>query len=219
VLPRLLAFALTPEAAWRDASRDTERGAVTRHLGVLALLPAIVAALLAMMPSEPVSTAWLTPLAMDSPFASALHGASPGIAVPVTPISERQSPAVAAGVALLAYGGTWLTVASGAAILNLLLPLFSGQRNARRCMIFASYAATPLLLSSVAMLLPSLVAVIALAAIHACYVAYLGLPVMLGVPRGEAGMCLGICTIAGLLAGQIAGYCAGALVSAVASWL
>jgi hypothetical protein len=219
VLPRLLAFALTPEAAWRDASRDTKRGAVTRHLGVLALLPAIVAASLAMMHGEPVSTAWLTPLAMESPFANALHGASPGIATPLTPISEHQSPAVAAGVALLAYGGTWLTVASGAAILNLLLPLFSGQRNAHRCMIVASYAATPLLLSSVAMLVPSLVAVIAFAAIHTYYVAYLGLPVMLGVPRGEAGMCLGICTIAGLLLGQVAGYCAGALVSAVASWL
>jgi len=86
-------------------------------------------------------------------------------------------------------------------------------------MIVASYAATPLLLSSVAMLLPSLIAVIALAAIHACYVAYLGLPVMLGVPRGEAGMCLGICSIAALLFGQIAGYCAGALVSAIAPWL
>lgn len=106
MLPRLLAFALAPEAAWRDASRDTKRGAVTRHLGVLALLPAIVAASLAMMHGEPVSTAWLTPLAMDSPFASALHVDSPVIATPLTPISEHRSPAVAAGVALLAYGGT-----------------------------------------------------------------------------------------------------------------
>lgn len=213
---RILSFTFTPERAWRDACRADARHSVARHLGLLALLPAVVAALLTLMHSDFLPAAWLTPLASDSPFALALRGEAATLAVPLTPAAERASPLAAVAAALLTYVATWLTVASGAAILDVLMPLFCARRDYQRCMIVASYAATPLLLSSVALLHPTLVPIIAIAAMHACYVAYVGLTPMLGVPRAEAGVCLGIAVIAALVFGQVAGYGAGALLSAVA---
>ena len=72
-------------------------------------------------------------------------------------------------------------------------------------------SATPLLLSSVALLNTALVPVVALAAMHACYIAYLGLPVLLKVPREEAGACVALSVIGSLIVGQVAGYSVGAL--------
>jgi hypothetical protein len=212
---RILRFTFTPESAWREAAGSRVPRAVMRHLGPLALIPAAVAALLTVTHGEFIPAAWLTPLAADSPFALALSGEPSGLAVPLTPIAERASTLTTVATALLAYAATWLAVASGAATLNVLLPLFSGRRNLHSCMMVASYSATPLLISSVTLLHPSLVPIIALAAMHACYVAYLGLAAMLGVPRGEAGMCLGITTIAALLLGQLAGYGAGTVFSVI----
>lgn len=212
---RMLLLTYAPERAWHEAAATATAHPVTRHLGLLALLPAAVAALLASIHGEAIPAAWLTPLASGSPFSLALQDGAAAIGVPVMPIAERASTLVAAQLAAVTYVATWLLIASGAAILNLLLPLFSARRNLHRCMMVASYSATPLLLATVTLLHPSLVAIIALAAMHSCYIAYLGLPTMLGVPRSEAGVCLGITAIASLVFGQVAGYGAGALVSAV----
>ena len=51
----------------------------------------------------------------------------------------------------------------------------------------------------------------ALAAMHSCYIAYLGLPTLLKVPRAEAGMCVALSTLASLIAGQVIGYSVGTL--------
>lgn len=210
---RLLSFAFTPERAWREAALSNLPYPVMHHLGVLALVPAAVAALLTIMPGDHVAAALLTPMAYDSPFALALRNGAEALAIPITSAAERGSAVAAAGAALIAYVTTWLAVASGALILYLLMPVFSGRRDVHRCMMVVSYAATPLLLSSAALLHPSLAAIIALALIHAFYVAYLGLPAMLNVPSGDAGVCLGIAGIAALLFGQAAGYGAGTLLS------
>lgn len=212
----ILSFTFAPERAWHDIARNAACHSVGRHLGLLALVPAGVAVWLALVQTDSVVAGWLTPLAYDSPFATAMHGGAAPIATPVTPLSTHGSPVIAAKVALLTYAGVWLAIASGAAMLNLLLPLFSARRDLRHAMMLASYAATPVLLSSVTLLHSSLVAIIALALMHSCYVAYLGLPVVLGVPRSEAGICLGIATIAALLFGQIAGYSAGLLLPVLA---
>ncbi|MGE5524284.1 MAG: YIP1 family protein [Rhodospirillaceae bacterium] len=211
----MLSFTFTPERAWHEAARNPACHFVGRYLGLLALVPAGVAVWLALVETDSVVAGWLTPLAYDSPFATAMGGAPP-VATPVTPLSAHGSPVIAAKVAFLTYAGVWLAVASGAAVLNLLLPLFSAHRDLRRALMLASYAATPVLLSSVTLLHPSLAAIIALALMHSSYVAYLGLHLVLGVPRSEAGICLGIATIAALLFGQIVGYGAGLLMPVLA---
>lgn len=209
----VLGFAFMPERAWASV-RDGARFSVLAYFGTLALLPACVAALLAASDTHP-GAGWLSPLAPGSPFALALHDGLAALPLAVTPDAAPLTLARTAGGATLAYGATWLAALSGAWVLNLLLPFFCTRRNYGRCLLLVACAATPLLLSSVALLHPSLVPVIALAAMHSFYVAYLGLPVLLGMPRSEAGVCLGVTTIAALVLGQIAGYGAGLLVSAV----
>lgn len=210
----VVGFAFMPERTWRSIWEGAHVS-VLAYFGVLALLPACVAALLATVDADP-GAGWLTPLAPGSPFALALHDGLAALPVAVTPDAAPFTLARTGGAALLAYAASWLAALSGAWVLNLLLPFFSARRNYGRCLLLVACAATPLALSSVALLHTSLVPIIALAAMHSFYVAYLGLPVVLGMPRSEAGVCLGVTTIAALLLGQLTGYGAGVLVSAVA---
>ncbi len=213
-LRRMLGFTFTPEREWQAAHRAIRPG-VARYLAILALWPAAVAALLTVTRDGVLAASWLTPLASGSPYALELGGAFALPAVPLSSIAERASPLVTTAVPVLTYLGTWLAVGFGALVLRLLAPVFDGRGDLRLCMAVTGYSATPLILSSAALLNPSLAPVIALAAMHACYVAYLGIPTVLHVRRSDAGVCIAIAVLLSLVLSQIAGYGAGALASAL----
>lgn len=200
-----------PESTWQAIALARSPQPITRHLAPLTLLPAGVAALLTLMPGDYIPTALLSPLPADSAFGLALHEYWAHLQIPLSPAARHTSAALALFTAALAYAGIWAMILAGAVVLDLLLPLFSAPRDLRRATMVVAYSATPLLLSSVALLNTALVPVVALAAMHACYIAYLGLPVLLKVPREEAGMCVALSVIGSLIVGQVAGYSVGAL--------
>lgn len=211
MLRQTLLITFRPERAWDAIGHERSPQPVMRHLALLALVPAAVAALLTLVPSDSIATATLSPLAADSPFGLALREHAAHLPVSVSPAAEHASAALALAASLLAYAGTWIVIAAGALVLHLLLPLFSARRNLRGAMALVAYSATPLLLSSIALLNAALVPVMALAAMHSCYIAYLGLPALLKVPRAQAGVCVALSTLASLVLSQAIGYAFGVL--------
>jgi hypothetical protein len=71
-------------------------------------------------------------------------------------------------------------------IINTLAPAFSGGRNHRQALKTAAYALTPAWLGTALTLLPLGPALQFIAGLYGIYVLYLGLPVMMGIPRAKA---------------------------------
>ncbi|SRR5581483_6008328 len=83
-------------------------------------------------------------------------------------------------------------------IINMLAPVFSGGRNQRQALKTAAYALTPAWLGTALTFLPLGSVFQFLAGLYGIYVLYLGLPVMMGIPRAKAdgyAVAVAVCTI------------------------
>jgi hypothetical protein len=100
-------------------------------------------------------------------------------------------------------------------IINSLAPAFSGGRNQRQALKTAAYALTPAWLGTALTFLPMGALLQLIAGIYGVYVLYLGLPVMMGIPRAKAdgyAVAVVVCTIlVGIMFGAV-----GALLGEVA---
>lgn len=213
MLARAFRFALTPERAWQRYASAPTVGATLRYFAVLATAPALAAAVLVARPDDAAAIMAISPLGPGSPFALALPpGWREGI-----PVTAAAGAHVLdrARVALLAYAGTWLTLAFGIVLLWALLPLFGARRALPDVTRLAIDAATPLLVSVLALLHPALAPVVALGAMQTCYVAWLGLQRLYRVPASEAGVALAVTVLAALVGSQIVGFALGALHAAL----
>jgi hypothetical protein len=72
------------------------------------------------------------------------------------------------------------------AIINMLAPAFSGERNQRQALKTAAYALTPAWLGTALGFFPLGSLLQLVAGLYGIYVLYLGLPQMMGVPRSKA---------------------------------
>lgn len=211
----VLGFTFTPERAWAANPATMSFRDTAVHFGVLALVPAMVAALLTTQALNAVPGAGISPLAAESPFGLALSLFSGGGMVPVTPVAEAATASTAAVTAGLTYAATWLAAMLGALVLRLVMPLFDVRVTFRDMLRIAAYSATPLLLGSATLLHASLAPVVALAAMQSFYVAWLGLPCVSALHRDDAGVALALAVLAGLIGSQFLGYGLGALHSAL----
>jgi hypothetical protein len=100
-------------------------------------------------------------------------------------------------------------------IIDTLAPAFSGGRNQRQALKTAAYALTPAWLGTALTFLPMGSFLQLMAGVYGIYVLYLGLPVMMGIPRAKAdgyAVAVVVCTIlVGILFGAV-----GALLGEVA---
>ncbi len=92
-------------------------------------------------------------------------------------------------------------------IINMLAPAFSGGRNPRQALKTAAYALTPAWLGTALTFLPLGSFLQLVAGLYGIYVLYLGLPVMMGIPRAKAdgyAVAVVVCTIlVGILFGAV----------------
>ena len=100
-------------------------------------------------------------------------------------------------------------------IINMLAPAFAGGRNQRQAFKTAAYALTPAWLGTALTFLPLGSLLQLVAGLYGIYVLYLGLPVMMGIPRAKAdgyAVAVVVCTIlvgimfgaAGAMLGEVA---------------
>jgi hypothetical protein len=92
-------------------------------------------------------------------------------------------------------------------IINMLAPAFSGDRNQRQALKTAAYALTPAWLGTSLTFLPLGSLLQLVAGLYGIYVLYLGLPVMMGIPRAKAdgyAVAVVVCTIlVGIMFGAV----------------
>lgn len=98
-----------------------------------------------------------------------------------------------------------------AAAVWLIAPLYRGEQNFCNSMRLAAYSGTPVFISGIVMLaplqrFPLLVIMVLIAFMHALYLFYVGLHVLLGVPQRDAAECAAIVAVATVIASSIAGY-------------
>lgn len=114
--------------------------------------------------------------------------------------------AVAGGLAALS-----LSLLVIAAVVWLIAPLYRGERNLCNAMRLVAYSGTPIFISGIVMLaplqrFPLLVIMVLIALMHALYVFYVGLHVLLKVPQRDAAECVAIIAVATFVASTMAGY-------------
>jgi len=74
------------------------------------------------------------------------------------------------------------------AVIHALAERYPDRPDMRRCVVFAGYVATPLMLASVVLLYPLIwlcVLVGVFALLHSGYLLYIGIPAFLNIPRRE----------------------------------
>jgi hypothetical protein len=157
---------------------------------------------------------YLLPLAALGPFAYhagfLLRGGYPSDAI------EREI----LGQSLIIFPLTgWLVCVLAVAIVGMvayvLAPIFEGRRVFTQAFTVAVYAAIPVWLACLILLapisrFPLLAIIIMIGAIHSCYVFYLGVHHMLGVPRSQSAECAGIVLAGSAMISTTLGYAAGA---------
>lgn len=89
-------------------------------------------------------------------------------------------------MALMLFAANLIGVFLVALIIEFLAVRFDGEKNGKQAFKLAVYAATPLWLAGVLMLVPALGGLSLLVSLYGIYLLYLGLPVMMGCPRDKA---------------------------------
>jgi hypothetical protein len=157
---------------------------------------------------------YLAPLALIAPLAhtlslliageSALRGAASGVALGVVLRS------IIAGLAIQVLG-----VLITAAVVYLVMPLYRGARDYDAALRLVSYAATPVWLAGIVLVVPLerfplLTVGILIALMHASYLFYLGLHQLVKVPLRDAAECAAIVVLASLVLSTALGYAGSA---------
>lgn len=108
-----------------------------------------------------------------------------------------------------------LSVLLMALALCVVAPLYQGQRDIADAIKVVTFAATPVCLAGIILVLPLsrfplLVIVILIAIMHGLFLLYLGVHHVIKVPRGDAAECTAIVVAAGMALSTVAGYFASA---------
>jgi hypothetical protein len=138
-------------------------------------------------PASPggIVAGYVAPLAAIAPIASFIGLCIIGVGIPFlgtyrTPLAAGISQAVISFV--FAIVGIFLI----AAIVNVLAPSFSGQKNWLAALKVTAYSYTPAFVAGILLIFPPLSILCILAGLYGIYLLYSGLPVLMGSPREKA---------------------------------
>ena len=185
MLRRALALITSPAREWATIAAEsfTATGILLRYALPLAVIPAV---------------AWEIGLAV---FGLAAFDGE------LQPTRLDRSPLIGAASTLL---GSIVCVAALALALFAIVPVYDVRRNWTRAWAVAAYGATPVWLAGVLLVHPVLILAVLVATLHACFLWFLGVQVLLQVPARAAAECVAIA----LLIGTVLTMLAGGLLSA-----
>lgn len=125
---------------------------------------------------------YFAPLAAIGPAASFVGLSVLGMGLPL--VGTYRLP-IAAGLtsALTHYVLALVSIFLVAMLINALAPGFGAEKNKLQALKLAAYASTPAWIAGVLMLMPALAMLGLLAGLYSLYLLYLGLPVLMKVPR------------------------------------
>lgn len=155
--------------------------------------------------AEPASvgglyTGYIMPVAALPAIAGFIKGSLIGYHVPG--ITVRDPIAAGLGRLLLTYALSLLVVYLLALVIDALAPTFGGQRGKVQALKAIAYAWTAAWIAGIAVIVPWLGALIALAgAIYAIYLLYLGLPQTMQCPHEKAGIYTAVSVISAMVLG------------------
>lgn len=128
---------------------------------------------------------YVAPLAAIGPIATFVGLSFVGITLPFVG-AIRVGPVSGLVQAVLSYAFALVGILAIATIVDALAPSFAGRKDARAALKVTAYSYTPTFVAGALSVFPLLAPLQVLAACYACYLLYLGLPVLMGVPRAKA---------------------------------
>lgn len=144
----------------------------------------------AVVAAEPASPAgiiagYVAPLAAIAPIASFIGLCIIGVGIPF--VATYRTPFVS-GVAqaVLSFVFAVIAIFLVAAVVNVLAPSFSGQKNWLAALKVTAYSFTPAFLAGILLVFPVLGILGLLASLWSIYLLYAGLPVLMGAPKDKA---------------------------------
>ena len=155
---------------------------------------------------------YIVPLAALAPLATLIGTSVLGVRLP-SGGSYRVPFGAAAVSALVQYALALFGIHVLAVIIDLLAPHFGGSTSRIRALQLAAFASTPSYVAGIAALVPAL-RVLGVAGLYSLWLIYLGLPVMMRVPRGRAFAytasvvisAIALFLVAGLIASRFIAY-------------
>ena len=184
IIARVKEILLTPQAAWPViAAEDTSTVALyTQYIMILAAIQA-VAGFIGM-----------------SLFGVSMMGVSVRVPI-VTGLVQM----------VLGYGLALAMVYVVALIADALAPSFGGQKNPMNALKLVAYAGTAAMVGGIFALVPALGMLTLVAALYSLYLLYLGVPVLMQVPRDKALPYTAVLVVCAIVVGAIAGAILGAV--------
>ncbi len=202
-----------PASATPRGSRS-EAGLLNRARAIV-LRPRAEWPVIAEEPATPfeIYLNYVAPLAAIGAIALAIGQVFVGTPTPIVGI-VRAGLGEAIVTSLVLFGLTLTGVYVLARLIDSLAPKFGGERDALRALKLVAYSYTPAWLAGVAYLVPTLSGLSLFASFYGLYLLYLGLPVMMRVPKDQAvGFAIAIVVSAAMLSLVV-----GALTSCVAGF-
>jgi Yip1 domain len=185
MLRRALALITSPAREWAAiaAAPPTSAGILFRYALPLAAIPAV---------------AWEIGIAA---FGLAAFDGE------LQPARLDRSPLIGAATTLL---GSIVCVASLALALYAIVPVYEVRRSWARAWAVAAYGATPVWLAGALLVQPALILAVLVATLHACFLWFLGVQVLLQVPARAAAECVAVALLIGTVVTMLAGGLLGA---------
>ena len=113
---------------------------------------------------------------------------------------------------LIWYALTLVVIVVMGKIINALAPTFNAAKNEMNAFKLAAYSFTPVLAAGVFHIIPSLGVLALLGSLYGIYILYLGLPILMEVPREKAMAYTVVTLIAGFVIWIVAGVIGTAIV-------
>jgi hypothetical protein len=140
--------------------------------------------------AEPASPAgilagYVAPLAAIAPIASFIGLCIIGVGIPFV---GTYRTGVVAGVtqAIISFVFAVVIIFAVAAIVNVLAPSFSGQKNWLAALKVTAYSFTPAFVAGILLVFPLLGVLVLLGSLWSIYLLYVGLPTLMGTPKDKA---------------------------------
>jgi hypothetical protein len=205
--------ACAPASAAPRGSRSETR-LVTRAKAIV-LRPRTEWPVIAEEPGTPfeIYVNYVAPLAAIGAIALVIGQAFVGTPIPIVGVL-RAGLGEAIVTSLVLFGLTLASVYALARLVDGLAPKFGGERDALRALKLVAYSYTPAWLAGIVYLVPALSGLSLFGTVYGLYLLYLGLPVLMRVPKEQAAG-LAIAIVVGAAALSVA---VGLLTSCVAGF-
>jgi hypothetical protein len=112
--------------------------------------------------------------------------------------------------AVIHYILSLLGIYVNAMVINTLAPKFDAQQNMLNAMKVSVFSTTPFWVAGVLFIIPSLSPIVMLLSLYSLYLFYLGLPILMDIPKEKALTYVIVVIIASIIISILIGFVAGA---------